>query len=92
MRTVRILLIFLLGVFLLDTLISCDEFDENCVTVCVKNSSSRQIEVSFPECMSGGVSISPGQTGAVSVLLGRIVWANGYSHVFRDAGETWEIF
>ena len=93
MRPVRIFSFLILSIFLLATLISCSEHDEDCVTVYIKNSSSKEIDVSFPECMSWwGVSISPGQTGCISVLLGRAVWADGHYHVFREEAEIWEIW
>ena len=97
MRPVRIFFFLILSVFLLVTLLSCFlldlfcESDKDCVVVVIKNLSSRQVEVSFSECCEE-VSIPPGTTAGVSVLLGHIVWANGYSHVFREPGETWEIW
>ena len=93
MRANRLVLLLILSVFMLAALISCFERDEDCVTVYIRNSSSNEIDVSFPECMPWwGVSISPGRTGAISVLLGRGVWADGYYHVFREEYEIWEIW
>jgi hypothetical protein len=93
MHTVRIHSFLILSVLLLATLISCFEHDEDCVTVDIQNSSSEEIEVSFPECMSWwGTSIAPGKTGAISVLLGQAVWADGHYHVFRMEYEIWEIW
>ena len=97
MRPVRIFSFLIWSVFLLATLLSCvllDLFcepDEDCVTVYVSNLCSRQVEVHFSECCEE-VSISPGHTAGISVLLGSVVTANGHSHVFREAYETWEIW
>jgi hypothetical protein len=93
MHTVRIYSFLILGVLLLTTLVSCFEHNEDCVTVYIQNSSSEEIEVSFPECISwGGTSIAPGKTGAISVLLGHAVWADGHYHVFRREYEIWQIW
>jgi len=102
MRLVRILVFLILSVFLLASPITCScsflglggflcDPDEDCVTVYIMNSSSRQVAVNFSECCESA-SISPGYTAGISVLLGRVVSANGYSHVFRDPGEIWEIW
>lgn len=102
MRLVRILFFLILSVFLLasDTTCSfsllglgdfwCDP-DEFCVPVAITNLSSSQVEGSFSECCEN-FSIPPGTTAFVSVLLGRVVSANGHSHVFREPGEIWEIW
>lgn len=93
MHPVRFISYLMFSVFLFTALISCFEHDENCVTVYIKNSSSEEIEVSFPECMFWwGTSIAPGQMGVISVLLGRGVWADGHYHVFHEPYEIWEIW
>ena len=85
MRPVRNVSFLILSTFLLAALFSCFENDENCVTVYIKNSTSEQIDVSFPECMFWwGTGIAPGRTGPISVVLGRGVWADGHYHVFRE--------
>jgi hypothetical protein len=89
---VRCFFFLILSGFLLATLISCFEPHEDCVTVYVKNSTSRWIEVSSPDCEPSKVSIMPGSTSGISVLLGRGVWINGYMHVFREEYEIWEIW
>jgi hypothetical protein len=61
------------------------------VYVVIINSSSRPVEVSFSECCEE-VSIPPMSTAGITVLLGHIVWSDGHSHVFREVGETWEIW
>ncbi len=99
MRPVRISFFLILSVFLLVTLLSCIYFgsglfcdpDEDCVTVYIINSSSIQIEVHFLDCCES-VSISPGGTAGISVLLGRVVSATGHSHVFHEQYEIWEIW
>ena len=93
MRSVRVFFL-ILSVFLLFSFFSCFLFepDEDCVTVYVKNSSSKTIEVSSPECMSSKAEISPGRTGGISVLLGTFVSVNGYQHAFRYEYEIWEIW
>lgn len=93
MHPVRSVSFLILSVFLLAALFSCFEHDEDCVTVYIKNSTSKQIDVSVPQCMFWwGSSISPGHTGCISVLLGRGVWADGHYHVFREPYEIWEIW
>jgi hypothetical protein len=102
MRLVRILLFLILSVFLLSSDTTCSfsllglggflcDPDENCVPVAIINLSSKQVEVSFSECCANS-RIPPGTTAFVSVLLGRVVSANGHRHVFRDPGEIWEIW
>ena len=97
MRPVRISFFLILSVFLLVTSIACYflgifcEPDEDCVTVYIINSSSREVDVHFLDCCES-VSISPGHTGAISVLLGRVVSATGHSHVFHEQYEVWEIW
>jgi hypothetical protein len=102
MRLVRILVFLILSVFLLASPITCSSClrglggflcdpDEDCVIVYIMNSSSKQVEVNFSECCESA-TISPGYTAGISVLLGRFVTANGYSHVFREEYEIWEIW
>jgi hypothetical protein len=102
MRLVRILFFLILSVFLLssDTTCSCSIYglggflcdpDEDCVYVYVINSSSRTVDVYFAWCCEE-VSIPPGGSAGISVLLGHSVSANGQSHVFREPGEIWEIW
>jgi hypothetical protein len=93
MHSIRIVSSLIASIFLLAAVVSCFGHDEDCVTVYIKNSTSKEIEVSFPECMPWwGTSISPGHTGCISVLLGRGVWADGHYHVFREPYEIWEIW